>query len=426
MRAVIFDLDGTLTKSDEGIFKSICHAAERVGIAPPPESDRFRFIGPPLLWSFRELLGMDEEQANRALTAYRERYWTVGLFENGVYPGIRNLLRMLKRRGDWLAVATGKPEDPSRRILEHFGLLRCFDRVVGPGYGEASAEKVDLIRAALPDRWDEAVMVGDRRFDIEGARAAGIASVGAGYGYGTEDELRAAGCDRYAATVADLIGILCPGDDPVPGAFVSVEGLDGSGKSTQIALLAEALDRWGFVVRHSREPGGSPVGEHIREILLSRASEMEPLTEALLFAASRAEHVRQVIRPAVGRGEVLLCDRFVDSSAAYQGGGRGLGVQRVLALNEPAVDGTMPMTTLYLDISHEAALKRRAEASDPDRMESEPDAFHARVEAAYRELIVADPGRFVRVDATLPPERVGELAAEAMIARLVAAEVDQP
>ncbi len=425
MRAVIFDLDGTLTQSDEGIYKSICYAAEKLGFAAPDEADRRKFVGPPLMWSFRELLGMDEAQARLALEAYRERYWEIGLFENRVYPGIRNLLRMLKRRGDWVAIATGKPMEPSRRIMEHFGLLRYFDRIVGPGFGEAGAEKDALIRAALPDRADEAVMVGDRRFDIEGANLVGIQSVGVGYGYGTEEELREAGCTHYAATVADLIALLCPGDPPVPGAFLSVEGLDGSGKSTQIRLLAEALDRWGFVVRHSREPGGSPVGEHIREILLSRASEMEPLTEALLFAASRAEHVRRVIRPAVARGEVLLCDRFVDSSAAYQGGGRELGVDRVMNLNAEAVDGTLPLVTLYLNIDHEAALRRRTAASDPDRLESEPDAFHARVEDAYHRLIAADPDRFAVVDAAQPPEAVGEAAAKAVIARLIAAEEAQ-
>ena len=172
MRAVIFDLDGTLTQSDEGIYKSICYAAEKLGFAAPDEADRRKFVGPSLMWSFTELLGMGEEQARQALEAYRERYWKVGLFENRVYPGIRNLLRMLKRRGDWVAIATGKPMEPSRRIMEHFDLSRYFDRIVGPGFGEASAEKEDLIRAALPEVWDEAVMVGDRKFDIEGAAKA--------------------------------------------------------------------------------------------------------------------------------------------------------------------------------------------------------------------------------------------------------------
>ncbi len=422
MRAVIFDLDGTLTQSDEGIFKSIRYAARKLGFAEPPESDRFKFIGPPLMYSFREYLGMTREQAVEAQEAYRERYWDTGLFENRVYPGIRSLLRMLKKRGDWVAIATGKPSDPARRIAEHFGLNRYFDRIIGPDLNDGNAAKDALILAALPERFDEAVMVGDRHFDIEGANALGLPSVGAGWGYGTEEELRSTGCTHYAARVGDLIDLLCPGDPMPRGAFLSVEGLDGSGKSTQIGMLSEALDRWGFVVRHSREPGGSPVGERIREILLTRGNEMESLTEALLFAASRAEHVRKVIRPAVERGEVLLCDRFVDSSAAYQGGGRELGVDRVMQLNAPAVDGTLPLATLYLDIGHEQAMRRRTAASDPDRMESEPDSFHARVEAAYRTLIGQDPRRFVVVDASRSPEEVGRDAAAGILARLTAAE----
>ena len=423
MRCVIFDLDGTLTQSHEGILNSIAHAAETMGFALPPEAERMKFVGPPLDYSFRNYLGMTPEESMRAVALYRERYWSVGMFENRVYPGIRNLLRMLKRRGDWVAVATGKPTEPSRKILEHFGLLRYFDRVVGPDENDHRAEKETLIRRALPETWEEAVMVGDRCFDIEGGRKVGIRTVGVCYGYGTEAELREADCDETAATVDTLINLLCPGEARPAGAFLSVEGLDGSGKSTQIGLLADALDRWGFEVVHSREPGGSPVGEKIRDILLDPQNRgMEPLTEALLFAASRAQHVREVIRPAVAAGKTLLCDRFVDSSVAYQGGGRGLGVQRVLEINREAVDGTWPLVTLYLDIPHREALKRRMAASDPDRMEAEPEDFHRRVEEAYRAMIAAHPERFAVVDATRSAEEVGKQAAEQVLSRLMAAE----
>ena len=144
--------------------------------------------------------------------------------------------------------------------------------------------------------------------------------------------------------------------------------------------------------------------------------------EALLFAASRAQHVREVIRPTVAAGKVLLCDRFVDSSVAYQGGGRELGVQRVLDINAPAVDGTMPAATVYLDIDHTAAMARRSAASELDRMELEAETFHARVEAAYRELIARDPARFVVVDATRKQEEIGEDAAARVLARLMEAE----
>ena len=224
-------------------------------------------------------------------------------------------------------------------------------------------------------------------------------------------------------TVQAVIDTLCPGA-PVPeGAFLSMEGLDGSGKTTQIALLTSALEHYGFEVQHSREPGGCPVSEAIRGVLLSRDNVgMTDVTEALLYAASRAQHVHDVIRPAVAAGRVLLCDRFVDSSVAYQGGGRQLGVQKVLDINAPAIDNCLPMNTVYLDIDHRESLRRRCAASEPDRMEMEADSFHARVEAAYKELIARDPARFVVVDATGSPEDIGREIAGQVLARLMEAE----
>ena len=257
-RCVIFDLDGTLTQSEEGIFNCVAYAVEKMQWEQPDAQSLRKFIGPPLQYSFHEYLGMTEEQAQKATTLYRERYTTVGLFENRVYPGIRTLLRALKQRGDWVAVATGKPQGPSERILAHFGLDRWIDRIVGP-VNSADAGKAELIRAALPETWDTAYMVGDRKFDIEGGKAAGTQTIGAGYGYGSEEELRESGCDLYAGTVDELTQLLC-GDQPLPrGQFLSMEGLDGSGKSTQLRLLTDALERYGFEVVHSREPGGCPI-----------------------------------------------------------------------------------------------------------------------------------------------------------------------
>ncbi|MBR4081073.1 MAG: dTMP kinase [Clostridia bacterium] len=207
------------------------------------------------------------------------------------------------------------------------------------------------------------------------------------------------------------------------GAFLSIEGLDGSGKTTQIRLLTDAMDRFGFEVVHSREPGGCPISEKIRDIILDKTNEgMTDIAEALLYAASRAQHVQQVIRPAVAAGKVLLCDRFVDSSVAYQGGGRRLGVEQVLAINAPAVDGTLPMATIYLDIDHRESLRRRAAATELDRMELAGDDFHSRTEAAYRALIARDPERFVVVDATQKPEEIGTQVAQEILRRLMEAE----
>ena len=191
-RCVIFDLDGTLTQSEEGIIRSVEYALEKMQWKIPDALDLHRFIGPPLLFSFQEYTGMTRELAERATALYRERYTTVGLFENRVYPGIRTLLRALKKRGDWVAVATGKPQGPSERILAYFGLDKWIDRVVGPEKG-AEAGKADLIRAALPETWDQAYMVGDRKFDVEGGKEAGVTTIGAGYGYGSEEELRESG-----------------------------------------------------------------------------------------------------------------------------------------------------------------------------------------------------------------------------------------
>lgn len=421
-KAVIFDLDGTLTQSEEGIWNCVRYAAQKLGFEEPDAATLRKFVGPPLAYSFREYMGMSEERAQEAVRVYRERYTVTGLFENRVYPGVRRLLRTLKRAGYYCAVATGKPQGPAERIIEHFGLKKYIDKVVGP-QDSAGASKDWLIRQALPEAYDEAWMVGDRKFDVEGGLSVGIHTIGVGYGYGSEEELRGAGCEIYAETVSDLIDVICPGAEIPRGAFLSIEGLDGSGKSTQINYLTDAMDRYGFEVAHSREPGGCPISEKIREIILDRANtEMDGVTEAILYAASRAQHVRQVIRPAVEAGKVLLCDRFVDSSVAYQGGGRQLGVQQILEINAPAVDGTLPMTTVYLDIRHEEALKRRFSASEPDRLEMEADSFHARVEAAYKELIARDPARFVVVDATQKPEEIGRQVAEQVLARLMEAE----
>ena len=421
-KAVIFDLDGTLTRSEEGIWNCVKYTARKLGFPEPDAATLRRFIGPPLSWSFREYMGMDDVQADRAVETYRERYNVEGLFENRVYPGVRRLLRTLKQEGWYIGVATGKPQKTSERVIAHFGLDKYVEKIVGP-QGDRSADKTELIRAALPAAWDEAWMVGDRKFDVEGAIGAGVKSIGVGYGYGSEEELCTAGCTVYCATVQDMIDTLCPGAEVPRGAFLSIEGLDGSGKGTQLRLLTDAVDRFGFELVLSREPGGCPISEKLRDIILDKNNaEMDDVTEALLYAASRAQHVRQVIRPNVAAGRVVLCDRFVDSSVAYQGGGRQLGVQQVLDINAPAVDGTMPMATVYLDVDHETSLRRRAAATELDRLELAGDSFHARTEAGYRELIGRDPQRFIVVDATRTPEEIGKEVAEKVITRLMEAE----
>lgn len=144
-KCVIFDLDGTLTRSEEGIWNCVRYAAEKLGFPVPDAATLRKFIGPPLGWSFMEYMGMSEEMANKAVNTYRERYEAVGLFENRVYPGIRRLLRMLHRDGWYIGIATGKPQRSSERIIEHFGLNRYITKIVGPKDGRG-ADKELLIR----------------------------------------------------------------------------------------------------------------------------------------------------------------------------------------------------------------------------------------------------------------------------------------
>lgn len=418
---VFFDLDGTLTQSEEGIWNCARYAAARMGFPEPDEETLKKWIGPPLIWSFQHLLGMTEEQAWKAQQIYRERYTTKGKYENRVYPGIRNLLRALKRNGVHMGVVTGKPEGPSRDILVHFGLWKYMEKLACAT--DARAEKEHLIRSVLPEQAAEAWMVGDRRFDIEGGRGAGVRTLGVTWGYGSREELETAGAERIARTPWEAAEIICPGAEKPEGAFLSMEGLDGSGKSTQMERLTDTLDRYGFEVEHSREPGGTPIGEKIREILLDRNNgEMTPETEALLYAAARAQHVRERIRPAVAEGKVLLCDRFLDSSVAYQGGGRQLGVDQVLAINAPAVENTMPLVTVYLDLDHRTSLQRRMAASEPDRLEMEKEEFHTRVEKGYHELIARNPSRYVRVDARGDRDEIAQTIAGAVLEKLMEAE----
>jgi dTMP kinase len=187
--------------------------------------------------------------------------------------------------------------------------------------------------------------------------------------------------------------------------FVTFEGLDGSGKTTQVERLRERLEAEGREVVATREPGGTPLGEGIRELVL-HGHEMSPWAEALLFAAARAEHVEEVIRPALERGADVICDRYVDSSLAYQGIARGLGLERVLAVNLEAVGGLMPDRTFVLALDSETASGRIGET--PDRIEREEPGFRARVEAAFLELAARFPERIVVLDGSQPADELAE------------------
>jgi len=188
--------------------------------------------------------------------------------------------------------------------------------------------------------------------------------------------------------------------------FVTFEGLDGSGKTTQAELLRARLEAEGEEVVITREPGGTELGERIRELVL-HGGHVAPWAEALLYAASRAQHVEEVIRPALERGASVVCDRYLDSSVAYQGVGRGLGLDRVLELNLDAVGRLLPDRTFLLALDPADVAARLAE-QQPDRLEREGDDFHARVDEAYRELAERFPERIVVLDGTRPAEMLAE------------------
>jgi dTMP kinase len=181
--------------------------------------------------------------------------------------------------------------------------------------------------------------------------------------------------------------------------LVTFEGVDGSGKSTQAELLQEWLQKEGRDVVTTREPGGTPLGERVRELLLDGEA-IAPWTEAALFAAARAELVDRVIGPALANGSVVVCDRYLDSSLAYQGIGRGLGVERVLAFNVEAIRGILPDLTFLLLVDVDEARKRSASARD--RMEREGVAFLSLVDNGYRQLAGLFPQRIVTIDAGRP------------------------
>ncbi|MFF9771355.1 dTMP kinase [Streptomyces sp. NPDC014636] len=208
----------------------------------------------------------------------------------------------------------------------------------------------------------------------------------------------------------DLKDALLGGDDPVTvpatnGFFIALEGGDGAGKSTQAEALAEWIRAKGHEVVLTREPGATPVGKRLRSILLDVSSAgLSHRAEALLYAADRAEHVDTVVRPALERGAVVISDRYIDSSVAYQGAGRDLSPTEIARINRWATDGLVPHLTVLLDVPPETARERFTEA--PDRLESEPAEFHARVRSGFLTLAASDPGRYLVVDAGQEPEAV--------------------
>jgi len=199
--------------------------------------------------------------------------------------------------------------------------------------------------------------------------------------------------------------------------FITLEGGEGVGKTTQQALLAERLQREGYACVSTREPGGTALGEALRELLL-HGDPLTPLAELLLYAADRAEHVNKVIAPALAVGQVVICDRFTDSTLAYQGYGRGLNLEQIRQLNHLATGGLQPQLTLWLDLAPEVGLARSRLG---DKLEQEHLEFHRRVYRGFQALAAAEPQRIVRIDAGGSPLEVAARIWSVVKPRLLAA-----
>ncbi|MDR1599901.1 MAG: dTMP kinase [Oscillospiraceae bacterium] len=405
---ILFDLDGTLTDSYPGVTGSVRAAIDGMGLDPPDPATLRAFMGPPLSESFKRVYGhLTQEQVDHCIALYREDFTANGIYNNRVYTGIPHLLRRLRSMDVALIVATSKPTVFARRVLEHFGLLEMFDAVIGVELDEREHDKADIVRAALPARYRRAAMVGDRHYDMRAAKANNIDAIGALYGYGGRAELVGSGADAIAEDVSALGRALCGFDAPAEGLFITLEGLDGSGKTTQMPMLAERLERMGFEVVTTREPGGLPLTERIRDLLKDTANtSMTAEAEAYLFAASRAQHVRELIAPALARGAVVISDRFTDSSVAYQGGGRELGLRRVQRINEMAVGACVPDLTLLFLMDPAASLLRRGSATRLDRLERAGEAFFTRVYDAFVAIGREEPDRVKFIDASQTVEDV--------------------
>lgn len=209
---LLFDLDGTLTDPAVGITNSVAFALARFGIQNKDRKQLYSYIGPPLVNAFMEFAGLSHEDAQKALGYYREYFVPKGIFENKPYEGIIETLRTLKRAGKHLLVATSKPEPYARRIVEHFGMADYFDFVAGASMDEVRVKKEDVIRYAFDSCGitdiPSALMIGDRRHDIEGAHKNGIDSMGVLYGYGSREELEGAGATYLVASPAEIASLI--------------------------------------------------------------------------------------------------------------------------------------------------------------------------------------------------------------------------
>lgn len=200
--------------------------------------------------------------------------------------------------------------------------------------------------------------------------------------------------------------------------LITFEGIEGCGKTTQIALLHTYLEKKGLNVIKTREPGGTTFGETLRKAFLHANMEVYPLSELLVFMAMRAQHVEELIQPALKEGKVVLCDRFIDASYAYQGYGRGIDLGIIETLNRLVTKGVRPNLTVLLDCAVDIGLRRKAESTDMDRFEKEELAFHKKIKKAYEKMSKADPKRFFVIDGSLDIDTIHKMIRKKVVALL--------
>ncbi len=202
------------------------------------------------------------------------------------------------------------------------------------------------------------------------------------------------------------------------GIFITFEGIEGSGKTTQVKLLAEKLQEQGFRVLKTFEPGDTQAGEKIRDLLLSPSININPTTELLLYFSDRVQHIEEKIRPAINQGFIVICDRFADSTIAYQGYGRGLSIELIKELNNILLNNFKPDLTILLDLPAEIGLSRNQKINKRDRFEMEDIAFHDKVRRGYLKIVNSEPERFVVLDATEDIAEISQKIYEIVLKRL--------
>lgn len=416
---IIFDLDGTLSDSKKGIFESLRYALNKINQPIPDDSTLDLFLGPPLVYSFSTFSKLRDEKLEFAIKHYKESYENEHWSNNYLYKGMFELIINLHKNGYKLAIATGKPQKEAEKIIKFFKLDKYFDIILGFQHNEKLFNKSDLIKKIIQPN-EKAIMIGDRKYDIEAAIASNVDSALVLYGYCPQDEIESLNPTYRIAEIDDFYKLFNIPKTMLSGFFISLEGNDGTGKTTQSKLLFERLKKLGLDCIATREPGGCPISEKIRKLLLDNENaNMHKITEALLFAAARAQHVHEVIKPNLEQNKIVISERFVDSSLAYQGGGHGLGEEFVLEINKPAIDNCLPNITVFLKVDYKTGLDRREKETGKDRIEVYADDFHSKTQRSFEKLEKLYSNRYYPIICDTSVEEIHERVVSGVVDKYV-------